>query len=268
MRLVFILNVFAIGLNNGRDSLDIPSPVLDPARCRQATISFICNPDSVLTNEQANNLNRSVTDIYHSTLCPCSPEACGPDNYGYPIGIAVVKNMQPGASVRTVPATNGDGGEAARLDATLSSARTFANTLLASWQIGRCKESVLIFYSQDDNVYYTAVDSLASVKLTSDLVGEIASNARMSFATNVSQGLMNLLKDYRAVFVGNYKRTTNWQSSGNEPRIAGVVSCASTILSISTQIHIISLLAIIILSFCNSRLSATVSISLTHCTAR
>ena len=59
----------------------------------------------------------------------------------------------------------------------------------------------------------------------------------------------------RAVFLGIYNQTTNWRRTGHEPKVAGVISSAGAVFGISTILHIMPLLVIIIvLSVCTNHL--------------
>jgi len=168
------------------------------------------------------------------------------------IGIALVNKIRPSVSIIfDLSATISPNEEhAMQLKSLLYEARDLAFDLLVKWNMGHCKDGIIILYSASDNILYTAVDSTAAFKLTGDLIGEISANVRMELSRNTSAGLIKLLSSIKSVIQGTYKRTTNWDSNNDALDALPVVSSAAD----SRQHFAKSLCVVLTLVCCCSQL--------------
>lgn len=243
-----LLAAFLTSVNGdiGRTIPMIGNPVTSPSDCAQSKPSYVCDPDGLLTDEGGNVLDKAIRDVISETSCPCSPQECV-DDEGYRIGIALIQKMVINNEVHSVNEdATGEGSLARKLRAQLATARNYASSLLNTWQLGRCKESVLVFCSQDEAMCYTAVDTTAGKKLTDGIVGEIAASSQMRTGYNLTARLMNMVHDYKLVFLGKYNRTTNWRGRG--PEEGRLVFSSQPTLHIPAP-HLTALLAFFVLLF-------------------
>ena len=77
---------------------DFPNPTKDLVSCgRRGKVSWICDPDKVLSYETANKVEELLDSIGKNTASGCSSD----EKAGFQIGVAVLKKMRtiPGESV-------------------------------------------------------------------------------------------------------------------------------------------------------------------------
>lgn len=190
--------------------------------------SFVCDPDCVLTVDQADYLDHVIRRITEGTECPCSNMYCTPENPGgYRIGVAIVYKMEKDENMLDLPS-----------ETSLDMGRLFAYTLEQRWEWGKCSEDIVIFYSQGDNVVYTITGTETVKKLKPSMVGEINMKWRAFFGpgVHVYKGLEGIIKDYRDVLMGNY---TSGLKRMEPPRTAAVIGDSSaprSLFSIATLI--------------------------------
>jgi hypothetical protein len=173
--------------------------------CNRQGPSYICDPDRVIVPVEADQLNAVLANIVNETNCPCSRYSCSLHPEGYKIGIALVRKIRPDEEFHLRPDDERDA-NAQHVDWKLNEGKLFAHELRQKWQMGRCDEDVLIFFSLHDGVLYTAVGDVARLKLNYDLIRAISMNARRDFGPggNIFRGLLQIVKEYRTVFFGTY----------------------------------------------------------------
>ncbi|ELT88349.1 hypothetical protein CAPTEDRAFT_218860 [Capitella teleta] len=184
---------------------EYPNPFFDTQACGRGTQrSYICDPSFILKAEEAQQLEALLGIIRNETACPCADHYCNAAHPGYKIGIALVKKIAPSNPMKT--------GEDEKdpsfvIQQNLEKSSLFAYTLLKRWQMGACGEDVIILYSVVDNVFYTITGEVAEKKLTASMIGDISMNTREMFRPSTAfEGLLSLVKQYQAVFMGRYKQ--------------------------------------------------------------
>lgn len=179
-----------------------PNPQHDLLECgREGKRSYICDPNLILSVSEANQLELLIQDVANNTKCPCASHYCAFTPKGYHIGVALMKKM----------ATSDDNDDdkktdSQKIDSNLDNARLFAYSVQEKWELGECKEDVIILYSEKDNVIYTTTGSQAAKYLSVDLIGEISMKHRVFFLPGADRfsGLRAIIQDYKDVFNGKY----------------------------------------------------------------
>lgn len=197
---------------------DFPNPQTDPQSCGRQRASWLCDPSGILTNEDATHIEQLIDSFYNKTSCPCSADACRARPGGYRIAIALVPKME--ISQNDQRNENKKRGEAYL---NLHRARLFAYTLKGMWNMERCEDGILIFFSAEDNVLYTMVGDVVAQRLGGFRLGEIAMNHRtkMGPGRDNYQGLQAIINDYRSVMFNQYE---GMQNQVAKPRYAAVVA--------------------------------------------
>ena len=142
---------------------EFPNPARDVSSCgRRGVASWICDPDGILSFEQANKLEEMLTSVSKNTVSGCSND----DRPGYQIGIALMRQMY------VVP---GETGERA--------IEKFAKHLHDSWGVGHeCGDGAVFVLSAVDRLLYISTGSAAKSVLTNEqiglIIGEIKWNLR------------------------------------------------------------------------------------------
>ncbi|XP_078573329.1 uncharacterized protein LOC144860116 [Branchiostoma floridae x Branchiostoma japonicum] len=177
----------------GWDPADYPDPIRAPELCGRHnwSASFVCDPDGILTTDEANGLDVELITTVRDTPCPC--EECPGKNDGYNIAVALMKRM------------DSSGGSTPRVRA-----QGFAMYLRSvAWDYGRCNEGVVILVSTEDRQIYTATGATAREKLTDDIVDDIYGETREYFTAGMwADGLKEMATRYRKVFAGGSSSTT------------------------------------------------------------
>jgi len=211
---------------------EISNPQVDVEKCGRYQKSMICDPNNILEQEHANQLDDLIEMIANSTECPCSGFYCEQNPQGYRIAIALVPHMRWDMEAEGKKRPE-DAKEEDLLDMNLQEAQKFSYTLLTKWSPGQCNEDVIIFYSLYDNVLYTTTGSQAKKALTDTLVADIAVDHREYFSPsgNIFEGLRNLIADYKLVFDGKYKAR---QMSAVTPDPAAVMGSGGHSVSLTS----------------------------------
>ncbi|XP_035688719.1 uncharacterized protein LOC118424282 [Branchiostoma floridae] len=179
--------------DTGWDPAGYPDPIRAPELCGRHnwSASFVCDPDGILTTDEANSLDVELMTTVTDTPCPC--EECPGKNDGYNIAVALMKRMSdPGGSTPRVRAQG------------------FAMYLRSvAWDYGRCNEGVVILVSTEDRQIYTATGATAREKLTDDIVDDIYGDTREYFTAGMwAEGLKEMATRYKKVFAGGSSSTT------------------------------------------------------------
>lgn len=185
-------------------------PVKDPVLCGQDRVdkSYVCDPDHILESQdkEANQLDKLIAQIVNETYCPCSAYSCENHREGYKIGVALIRKMEFDGDFKNED-DDLDEFEARKRKVVrnLQQAKLYAHEILNKWMLGRCDEAVVVFYSHEDNVVYTATGSIARMKLTNEIVATVAKDARRTgFYKSAFDGLWKIVNDYRSVFLNSY----------------------------------------------------------------
>nr|XP_006813405.1 PREDICTED: uncharacterized protein LOC102802177 [Saccoglossus kowalevskii] len=115
---------------------------------RRGNISWICDPNGILTAEQADSIEMDLDEIRRLTACTC--RACSSDEiilgdeeyYGFTIGVALVAKIMP---------TMKPGDEQTDEDLTAEAQQWAEYLLHDSWKLGNCGNDAVVFISKEDN---------------------------------------------------------------------------------------------------------------------
>ncbi|XP_014774202.1 uncharacterized protein LOC106871943 [Octopus bimaculoides] len=201
--LLFSLLVCTIQLSNTAEEKpsywyphDYPNPRKEQARCgRELTKpSWLCDPDKLLTEKEAMEVDKLIASVRTKTRCPCYK--CVNKNKGYLIMVALMGKMY-----RNVRNKN-DSEERLFQDS-----KKFATKLMRRWG-GRsmCEEFVIILYSKADNVLYTVTEKNAGKILNETMVMKEQDYVKWYFGSeDVGNGLVMMIEDYRDMFLKKFK---------------------------------------------------------------
>lgn len=117
---------------------EFPNPQTHPKYCQRYVPSNVCDPDSILTKEEADNLDTAIRRLYNDTSCLCP--GCSSSSGGIIIGIAVMKHIfLPYNEHKSVIV------------------REFADELRKLWSLGECNNDITIVLVTKDRLSSTSV---------------------------------------------------------------------------------------------------------------
>ena len=129
-----------------------PNPARDIEACgRQGKVSWICDPDKILSYETANFVEELLSSVGKNTYSGC---IYGDQNPGFQIGVAVMKKMRgiPGESIAVT-------------------AENFAKHLHDRWGVGKgCDDGAVLLLSITDRQVYVSTGERAKKVLTDDQI--------------------------------------------------------------------------------------------------
>ena len=131
---------------------EFPNPTKDLGSCgRRGKVSWICDPDNVLSYETANTVEELLYSVGKNTVSGCSND----EKAGFQIGVAVLKKMRdfPGQSVE-------------------ETAEKFTKHLHDSWGVGHtdCDDGVMLLLSIHDRQVYVSTGKKAMELLSDDQI--------------------------------------------------------------------------------------------------
>lgn len=170
---------------------DFPHPVYQAKQCGRKEASWICDPNGIISTQDADAIQQTVKETYDSTQCPC-PE-CAANNQGYVIMVAVMPRMY-----RIV-------NRSANVQDVLYDARVYSYYLSQFWNVTTCDTNTLLLYSKDDDITYVMTWRNARRLLDDTKVRTITLNNRHYFDDSSNQemigkGLRNMVKNISEVF--------------------------------------------------------------------
>lgn len=239
MQLLCVLALVGTVISQGEDSYHrayYPNPQKQAFECgRNDKTSYLCDPNNLLSETEADQLDRELEKVMSDTKCPCSQDVCSSKKYntGYKIGVALMRQM---AEDEDVPLRDGDDVN----DHNLEKARLYAYTLMKNWKLGSCKEEIIIIYSRTENVLYTMIGKTTMERLSNDLIGEISMESQGDFRDHTFQGLLSLITKYRQVLQGKYTSSSSKQVN---PKAAALVDSSALSLTSTSFIVMCGLLA-------------------------
>lgn len=176
---------------------DYPNPQTNSYDCgRFSKRSYLCDPNKLLSDDEANQLDLVLESVVNDTKCPCSTYACRTSRTGYVISVALMNKIEEEENY--VDDGSSDIGDV--IDHNLMKARLFAYTLESyTWNFGNCDEDIVILYSREDNALYTMTGEAARGKLRDAHIGEIAMMVMHKFGPNknIFEGLHDMIMAYK-----------------------------------------------------------------------
>ena len=130
-----------------------PNPARDIEACsRRGKVSWICDPDNILSYETANKVEELLFSVRKNTVSGCSTRS---ENPGFQIGVAVMKKMH-GVPDESIAVT----------------AENFAKHLHDRWGVGNagCDDGAVLLLSITDRQIYVSTGRGAKEKLTNDQI--------------------------------------------------------------------------------------------------
>ena len=116
-----------------------PNPARDIEACgRRGKVSWICDPDNILSYETANKVEELLFSVRKNTVSGCSTSS---ENPGFQIGVAVMKKMR-GVPDESIAVT----------------AENFAKHLHDRWGVGNagCDDGAVLLLSITDRQIYVS----------------------------------------------------------------------------------------------------------------
>ncbi|XP_070579361.1 uncharacterized protein [Ptychodera flava] len=146
---------------------------------RDGNASWICDPNNVLNEDEADVLDAFSEEIALGTecVCPqCKVDFNGTQSpYGYVIGIAIVNKMDASYENINCPTKKELAEEAEQ----------WSNYLLdKSWKIGDCGNSIIVFFSREDNTVDIATAEIAGEALPPDHIQHITGRTLKYFESH------------------------------------------------------------------------------------
>ncbi|XP_048766134.1 uncharacterized protein LOC125673563 [Ostrea edulis] len=179
---------------------DFPHPVYQSKQCGRKEASWICDPNGIVSTEDADAIQEMVTDTYEATRCPC-PE-CATNNQGYVIMVAIMPRMY-----RIV-------NRSALVQDVLYDARVYSYYLSTLWNVTTCDTNTLVLYSRDDDITYIMTWRNARALLDDNEVRRITLSNRFYFddptkQRDIGKGLRNVVRQISEVFRAKAPRGGN-----------------------------------------------------------
>ncbi|XP_077979488.1 uncharacterized protein LOC144434848 [Glandiceps talaboti] len=173
-----------------------PQTVEGSLQCgRSGNVSWICDPNGVLTVEEADTLENDLDEIRRLTACVCKrctsntiPVPDGEGEFaGFIVGVALLKKMIPTLKTKK---------EQTQDDLQLE-AKRWAAYLLDDWRLGDCGNDAILFVSVDDNAIYTATGETTGSILTVPVLTNIHKENKHYFdSEDYYTGLEMIIRDY------------------------------------------------------------------------
>ncbi|GFU63560.1 uncharacterized protein TNCV_4256011 [Trichonephila clavipes] len=193
---------------------EFPHPQENFRYCNRMKASYICDPDQVLTRDEADKLDAYIRKLYKETPCICSE--CKSDSGGIIVGIALLKHMfQP---YNQHPS---------------KTIRSFTQTLRQKWKLGKCDNDILIVVATTDRLSFTDVGKETAYYVSLDEAHRIFLENKAHFsAGNFYEGLNGMLTDYHTRTRIMKSRTKENDKGLNLGLISGSIIGAIVVLGI------------------------------------
>ncbi|CAC5367558.1 unnamed protein product [Mytilus coruscus] len=165
---------------------DFPNPQINIDLCgRHCKKSWICDPNKVLSSQQADELDSIIETVAESGKCSC--KNCTSTD-GYNIAVALVPSIK--ASKTSLKDT---------------AAMEFTQFIRVNWNFQKCDNDIVILLSKDDRKVYTEAGTTANKFLTDECIDEVHKNIE----SDLSDGkyyeiLKDMTKQYKIILsIGN-----------------------------------------------------------------
>ncbi|XP_035689997.1 uncharacterized protein LOC118425299 [Branchiostoma floridae] len=175
-----------------------PNPQLQWVQCGRPQASWLCDPNSILTESDADFLSELLGNVSTSTGTPCVPQHRTERDVrkrtvnkssefpGYTIAVALVPDIVKMFGERDRDAI-----------------RRFSQVLLHLWDPGECDGGVVLVYCQSSQRVYAARGEAAELKLTNQDVWEVHRDNRDALENNrTMEALTNIILGYQRILQG------------------------------------------------------------------
>lgn len=189
------------------DQCSYPNPRVDFEQCGLKTSGWICDPDGILRPDQIDELRDDIKDVLAASDCRCE-DGCIKDAHGHPVMVLVMDWIRIGN-------LNIDGGycehtdeegcelrfpqlEPGSRDITehewQSAFRLFGDHISKNWDIGACKDEVLLIVSRQYNRLVVHTGEFAKEVIGEEAIAEAEEAAKRNLALgSVKTGIENAL---------------------------------------------------------------------------
>ncbi|CAH1800133.1 unnamed protein product [Owenia fusiformis] len=213
---------------------DYPNPQRQVYNCgRNGITSWVCDPNNLITHNEANYLDDMINFFMKKTKCAC-PKKCKRKNKGYHIAIALMNKMKPYSDFES-------------FDDKLKHAAYFSHQLESMlWKYGMCQEDIVILYSKEDNVIYTMPGNNSRKILDGNMITEVTMESRVYFepGKNITKGLETMIKGYRAAINGEYGRNRRTSSRTKDRLAASAQQSSNDVPSFKPALYATLLLGV------------------------
>lgn len=168
----------------------------DQLACCRQNISNVCDPNGIITEAQADQIDNAINDVYANTRCMCGHCTQLGKEHGYIIRVALMEDMQdidPMGDNNTM----GD----------LRDAHLYSYQLSVQWNMdGSCPqgeaETMLIMYVRGMGILFTLTREGARMKVSDQDIGTISMAVRHYFdnENTIADGLLEMIARYRLIF--------------------------------------------------------------------
>ncbi|XP_019637207.1 PREDICTED: collagen alpha-5(IV) chain-like [Branchiostoma belcheri] len=175
-----------------------PNPQLQWVQCGRPQASWLCDPNSILTESDADFLSELLGNVSTSTDTPCVPQHRTERDVrkrsvnkssefpGYTIAVALVPDIVKMFGERDRDAI-----------------RRFSQVLLHLWDPGDCDGGVVLVYCQSSQRVYAARGDAAELKLTNQDVWKVHRDNRDALENNrTMEALTNIILGYQHILQG------------------------------------------------------------------
>jgi len=172
---------------------DFPNPLKEPVKCGRRTNkqTFICDPDNILSKQEADSLDEQIGKTLSNTTCVCG-QVCEESDAGFSIAIAMVNRIHHTEEFLT---------EADKLKITEKFSRHLRTS---SWVFGQCDNDAVIIINKEFNKAWTSTGDVFNEHLSDWCVNHIYKEHRFLIKDgNYSYALSSMIKNYRDVLQGN-----------------------------------------------------------------
>ncbi|KAL5010487.1 hypothetical protein ScPMuIL_012792 [Solemya velum] len=209
-----------------------PNPRRSFQQCGRYSQSWICDPNELLLERDANEINDMLSRVNAETVCSCP--TCVSKREGFPIMVAVMPEMQKILN------------RSDSLDDLMVEARLFAYYLTERYKFGECEDALtLILFVQESGIAYTITRPKAREKITDEHVSQVTLDAWDYFQSSrrgsVAFGLKQMIQDYKDILLNRYERRTpipprtarrrSYPSSGTISNAPGVLTVLVLLVS-------------------------------------
>lgn len=175
---------------------EYPNPRFQPKRCGRVKESLICDPNGIISEQDANDIETLLRRIYSETRCDC--QKCQIDETGYAVMVAIMPRMDR----LMVNASQNP------IEDVLYNAKAYAYYLSLYWGFTDCDERVIILYCRDDDVLYTLTYKDARKYLTDNVVIDSTLRATKHFKSGTKEGIAKGLKQLVQMYFGKLQEKT------------------------------------------------------------